>query len=69
VGESVKKRWRFASDNDGHHYCIPADMGKRFDELLAKGDEDEFEAFNDEFEEYRASGSVELFTFTDPKED
>jgi hypothetical protein len=48
------------SDDDGHDYVIPYEMGKEFEKLLRNGHKDDYEAFNDKFSEYMIGGHISL---------
>lgn len=48
------------SDDGGHEYVIPAHQKARFNDLLEQGDKDDYEAFNQEFGDYRAGGAIKI---------
>ena len=61
-------RYRFVKDDDGHLYLIPAELTKRF--FLTQYElDDEFTTFNNEFYEYCVGGSINNWTFENPKEE
>lgn len=47
-------------DNDGHWYVIPAEMKDQFSAELEKGEEDEYETFNEKFGDYSTGGDLNL---------
>jgi hypothetical protein len=50
-------------DDDGHSFVIPFFKEEQFDKLLEQGSKDDYEAFNEEFGEYRASGAIDIPLF------
>lgn len=64
----AQQRWKFAKDDDGHLYLIPAELAERFYECLYDIDDDAI-TFNNEFEQYYTGTGTSSFTFTDPKEE
>lgn len=47
-------------DNDSQWYVIPANLQSEFNDLLEKGEHDEYESFNDEFSDYMTGGDLNL---------
>ena len=61
------QRWCFRSDEDGHGYLIPSERRDEFDRLLYEvGESDGYVSFTDAFDKYRAGGSFQQYTFTNP---
>lgn len=67
---SPRGRWCFKTDDDGHRYLIPADEAEEFENLLreAYGEED-FIKFEESFDKYRCSGSIQQYSFLNPRKD
>jgi len=61
------KRFRLLSDDDGHHYLIPVGKEGEFEAWLQEIADEDYSSKG--FDDCRISGSPELLTFTDPKED
>lgn len=57
---SALQKVKAVEDGDGHWYVIPADMEDVFYNMLEKGEEDEYEAFNDKFADYMTGGGLNL---------
>lgn len=51
------------SDDDGHEFVIPADKQALFNDLLDQGEDDDWEAFNNAFGDYRAGGAIDIPLF------
>lgn len=63
------QRFRFASDDDGHHYLIPAQDLEQFNEWVLSFEEDyEYDYTGKSFDEFRINGEHQ-YTFLDPKLD
>lgn len=45
-------------DQDGHWYVIPKELEDEFIKMEEEGEEDEWEAFNEKFSEYRTGGDL-----------
>lgn len=63
----AEQRWRFASDEDGHHYLIPVELKEEFDEWL----ENVYGGKNwkgTDFNSYICSIHTDNYSFTNPEE-
>ena len=76
----AEQRFRFAKDDDGHDYLIPANLKEKFDEWLEHqgrlwepglSDEEfkriEAEYSGPDFNDYRADYHPSNYTFLDPQ--
>ena len=61
----LDNRYCFKGDGEGHWYCLPVGLRKKFLELL----ESNMDNFEREFGGFRMSGGPGSFSFENPKED
>lgn len=59
-------RYKFARDNDGHWFLIPAELSTEFYKLLHEGEDDLWAEFSNKFEEYYCDSPTN-YTFENPK--
>ena len=57
------ERFCFESDGDCHNFLIPLSKRELFEKLKEQGEDDEYEAFNDEFSEYMIDGIEGCYSF------
>ena len=62
------KRYFLGGDNSGHNYIVPVERRKEWNKWCNL-DEDDPIAWNTPEYAVRVNGSIELITFTDPKEE
>ena len=63
----MSDRWCLASDDDGHYYVIPLDLKEKFEtDMTSAYASDDFSGV-DWVDQYRTSGSIYCFSFTDPR--
>lgn len=61
LADDIPERFCFESDGDCGNFLIPLSKRERFNELLDL--DDNFEAFNDEFSNYRIDGIEGCYSF------
>ena len=64
---SEEKRFCLMKDDDGHDYLVPWELRDRFNELVE--DEDNWEAFAEEFADMETGVHPSWISFTDPREE
>lgn len=62
--EVLKDRYCFIQDNDCHWYIIPFENKEEFELACENDDEEMLLSYSD----YRTGGAIQLFNFTDPRD-